>query len=236
MKFLLAATAMLGLWLAPSVSRADISITTGNHPQTNEVNIHLLGGDVGTTVTGTADTTIGTFTVDFSSSQTLRVLTTGGMGQAHIEAVDNATSLNHVSLNNGSVSLASGDPRSTFEDFILNLDNGGPFGNATSVTLTVNWTLNGVTQTPTMLTQTPLGNGENFFTIVANSTPGFASEITGISFQVNGGGLNGFDELQQPRISFTGATAVVPEPSTLGIAGLGALGFLGYGLARRRAR
>jgi len=43
---------------------------------------------------------------------------------------------------------------------------------------------------------------------------------------------DGFKELKQIAFS-TAANHVVPEPSTLAIAGLGALGFIGYGLRRR---
>jgi len=42
----------------------------------------------------------------------------------------------------------------------------------------------------------------------------------------------GFNELKQIAFSTT-ADHVVPEPSTMAIAGLGALGFIGYGLRRR---
>lgn len=38
------------------------------------------------------------------------------------------------------------------------------------------------------------------------------------------------------RTGWVGSGSAVPEPSTLAIAGLGALGFLGYGLRRRRVK
>jgi hypothetical protein len=225
MKFLITAMGLLGLLLAPSLSRADISITPGNNRQPNEVNIHLNGGDVGTTVSGTADTTLGTYTVNFTSTQTLLVPGSGN-GQSHIEAVVSKTDHTQIGLTNASISLASGSPTSTFEDFILDLHNGSDDTRATGVNFTTNGTTSG-----TVTTFFTVAAGENYFTFLASA----GDQINSISFQTTGGSLLGFDDLQQPRISFTGAVAV-PEPSTLGIAGLGALGFLGYGLARRRAR
>jgi len=63
-----------------------------------------------------------------------------------------------------------------------------------------------------------LGSGEFIQTVVVSTA------VTG-----------GFNELKQIAFS-TAADHVVPEPSTMAIAGLGALGFIGYGLRRRRKK
>jgi len=224
--FGLLALTLASIGLTAGTSRADISIVNKNDPQPNEVNIHLSGGMTGTTVTGTADTTLGTYIVNFSSTQTLEVVSKG-QGQGFIQAINGSG--DQVGLTNGSISLASG-PTSTFEDFILNLSNGGPFGKATGVTITVNaLDANGNPETITPYTDNNLGSGQNYYTIVASG----GESIQSISFQTTGGGLDGFDQLQQPRISFAEARAV-PEPSTLAVGLAGMLGFGWY--TRRRLR
>ncbi|HWE38895.1 MAG TPA: hypothetical protein VG406_20265, partial [Isosphaeraceae bacterium] len=158
----LVGAALISLGTIPA--RATIIIENKNDPQSNEVNIHLTGGDTGTTVTGTAATTLGTYNVNFSSTQTLEVVASG-KGQAFIQATDSGK---QVGLTNGTISLGSGSPTSTFEDFILNLSNGGKF-TADGVTITVNSVDSmGNAETPTTLTDTNLTNGSNFYTIVAS--------------------------------------------------------------------
>jgi len=218
--FEMLALSLACIGLTAGTSRASISITEGNDPQTNEVNIHLDGGAAGIIVTGTANTTLGLYTVKFKSSQTLLV-GSNGQGQAFIEAT-NGIGGSQIGLTNGSIELASDSPTSTFEDFILNLSNGGSFS-ADGVEITVFGT--STTQT---YTDDSLGNGQNFYTIVASG-----EEIKSISFVATAGALDGFDALQQPRISFAEATAV-PEPSTLIGGSISALCLLGFGLHRRR--
>jgi hypothetical protein len=58
----------------------------------------------------------------------------------------------------------------------------------------------------------------------------FISKVV-VSTDVSGG----FNELKQVAFS-TMADHVIPEPSTMALAGLGALGFVGYGLRRRSAK
>jgi hypothetical protein len=57
--------------------------------------------------------------------------------------------------------------------------------------------------------------------------------ITSVGFATTGGALDGFDQLQQPRISFAGATAT-PEPSTLLLGSLAVLGGAGARWRKRR--
>ena len=212
--------------LGADTSRATIMISLGNNPQPNEVNIHLNGGETGTTVTGTAETTLGTYFVDFSSTQTLEVASQGN-GQAFIQAIDGSDKA--IGLTNGTISLGDDSPTSTFEDFILNLSNGGKF-TATGVTLTIDSVdENGMAETPTIKEFDSLGQGQNFYTIIASG----GEQIKSISFATTGGALDGFDSLRQPRISFSNANAV-PEPSTLISGAMAALCLLGFGLHRRR--
>ena len=100
-KFLLPLAIVL---FAPSLSRADLSITLGNNPQAGEENVLLNTGTTGNTVLGTLNHS--GFLVNFISSQ---VLTEPSNGQARIEATNNSS---QVPVTDISFSLANG----TFTD------------------------------------------------------------------------------------------------------------------------
>jgi len=99
---------------APSLSRADLSITLGNNPQPGEENVLLNTGTTGNTVLGTLNQS--GFLVNFASTQ---VLTEPSNGQARIEATNNSS---QVPVTDISFSLANG----TFTDAIFNPFIGGP--------------------------------------------------------------------------------------------------------------
>ena len=103
-KFLLPLAIVL---FAPSLSRADLSITLGNNPQPGEENVLLNTGTTGNTVLGTLNQS--GFLVNFTSKQ---VLTEPSNGQARIEATNNSI---QVPVTDISFSLANG----TFTDAIL---------------------------------------------------------------------------------------------------------------------
>jgi len=71
----------------------------------------------------------------------------------------------------------------------------------------------------------PYVNGPATFTLNFSSGVTSTTTVTAVSFSFGTG----------PDTNLTG-THVVPEPSTMAIAGLGALGFLGYSLRRRIAK
>lgn len=199
MKRLLFAAAFL---LACSSMRADIIFTLGNHPQQDELNVLLNSGDSGTTITGT----ITGFSVLFSSTQTLLAPSNG---QARVSADPEGSPLTNLSI-----ALDGG----VYVDIIMN-----PFigscencvaGNAT---VTVNaLDSNGLPEAPSIFTYA-LGNGQNFLTIVATN----GESIVNTTIDAPGG----FHDLRQPRISGAEAvTSPVPEPATITMMGLGAVG------------
>jgi hypothetical protein len=200
------------LLLLASPSFASISFTTTNNPQPDEENILLNSGTSGTVVTGVTNQS--GQTVQFSSTtDTLRI---PSGGQARIEAVDG-------SLNNITISTLDGV---TYMDFIGNPRRGS--GNAT---VTV------VTDVATYSFSYPLGNGQNYFTIIATD-----EQILTTTINAPGG----FTDLRQPRIS--GVTeeedtgggdptpgASAPEPATVLLLGLACASMAPFALKRRKA-
>jgi PEP-CTERM motif len=73
----------------------------------------------------------------------------------------------------------------------------------------------------------PIGKGNNFLTIVAGAN----EVLDSVSFLVDAGS-QGFNQLQQNRVSSVGGLDPVPEPGTLALLGFGMLGT--FVLARRR--
>jgi len=202
------------LLLLASPSFASISFQTANSPQADEENILLNSGTSGTVVTGVTNQT--GQTVQFSSTtDTLRI---PSGGQARIEAVDG-------SLNNITITTLDGV---TYMDFI-----GNPRRGSGTATVTV------VTDAGTYSFSYPLGNGQNFFTIIATD-----EQILTTTINAPGG----FADLRQPRISGitepeedtgtgsgdpTGASA--PEPATVLLLGLACASMAPFALKRRKA-
>ena len=190
-KFLLPLAIVL---FAPSLSRADLSITLGNNPQPGEENVLLNTGTTGNTVLGTLNQS--GFLVNFTSTQ---VLTEPSNGQARIEATNNSS---QVPVTDISFSLANG----TFTDAIFNPFIGGIIGSPGDATIMV--VGKDAMANPETFTGTfSLGNGQNFFTVVASN----GEVIDSISLSAISG--FGFTDLRQVRIS--GATVPsVPETGT----------------------
>ena len=152
-KFLLPLAIVL---FGPSLSRADLSITLGNNPQPGEENVLLNTGTTGNTVLGTLNQS--GFLVNFASTQ---VLTEPSNGQARIEATNNSS---QVPVTDISFSLANG----TFTDAIFNPFIGGIIGSPGDATITV--VGKDAMANPETFTGTfSLGNGQNFFTVVASN-------------------------------------------------------------------
>jgi len=199
MKRLLFAAAFL---LACSSMRADITFALGNHPQQDELNVLLSSGDSGTTITGT----ITGFSVLFSSTQNLLAPSNG---QARVSADPEGSPLTNLSI-----ALDGG----VYVDIIMN-----PFMSscencvAGNATVTVNaLDSNGLPEAPSIFTYA-LGNGQNFLTIVATN----GESIVNTTIDAPGG----FHDLRQTRISGAeAATSPVPEPATITMMGLGAVG------------
>lgn len=127
-----------------AVAKADsVTFTIGNNPQSDEENVLLNSGAMGTTVFGLTNQT--QLQVAFSS--TTDTLMEPSSGQARVGAVDGL-------VNNITISI----PNGTFHDIILNPFFGS--GTATVSVVTANNQVFNFNYT--------LSNGQNFLTIVAD--------------------------------------------------------------------
>jgi len=204
------AALVLGLW--PASSQATITFTLGNNPQPGEENVLLNKGTSGNTVFG--ETNQSHTLVQFNSTQTLLE---PANGQARIEATNGT---DQIGLTNITITVPTG----TYGDIIFNpsiTGTVGVSGGTLSVDVTDNFNV-------VHSFGYGLGNGNNFLTIVASAGETIAS--TSLSYSL----AEGFTDLRQVRISGAQGT-VVPEPSTLVMAGIGALGLVGVIRRRRTA-
>src|SRR4051812_8636287 len=205
-KFLLLAALT---FLLPSLSWATITFTVGNNPQPGEENVLLSSGATGNSVQGATNQTH--FGVNFISTQTI---TEPSSGQARIEATNGS----QIALTNVAFSLAGGG---TFTDAIFNMFIGGTIGTSgANATITVNGSMG-----TSMFTQ-PIGNGQNFLTVLA--TGGETINSVGISY------ATGLTDLRQVRISGAANGIVVAVPETGATVAFLGLGLAGLGIFRRK--
>jgi hypothetical protein len=200
------------VFVAPSLSWADLSIALGNNPQPGEENVLLNTGTTGNTVVGTLNQS--GFLVNFTSTQ---VLTEPSNGQARIEAINSSS---QVPVTDISFSLANG----TFTDAIFNPFVGGTIGSPGDATITVVGK-DAMANPETFTEKFSLGNGQNFFTVVASNGEVIdsisLSSITGF----------GFTDLRQVRISGASVPSVPESSTTLSLLGAS---ILALALLRRK--
>lgn len=197
----------LGVLLLAGVSQAAVVFQLGNNPQPNEENVLFGSSQTGTTITGTTNQS--STGIEVTSSQSL---STGGVGQAFLEATSGGLITN----------FAFSVPGESFEDFIFNPMIGGrPGGGGGTAEVTAFLTGGG-----TEMFSYALGNGNNFLTLFTDA----GETLDSVSVSVTGAGFN---QLKQLRVS--GISGVdVPEPASIAMLGFGltALGLFG----RKRSR
>jgi len=182
---------------------ANAVFTLGNHPQPNEENILFQTDQTGETVD--AFTNFSHTMVQFSSTTDVLI---GSGGQSDLDAQDGE-------INNVTFTV----PGHTFLDFIMN-----PFKPQTGLDLTVIATMSD----GSTFSFGPYGStgGNNFLTITTTGGE-LIKSVTIDSL----GGFQGFQGLDQPRVSGISGV-VVPEPSSMLMLGSGLLGVAG--VVRRR--
>ena len=195
-------------------AQATVIFTPGNNPS-GEENILFGSPQTGTTISGTTNQT--GKAVQFTSTQSL---TTGGQGQAFLQATSPATTIT------GAVTFSV--PGLGFTDYIFNPAVTGP--NATGGPATVT----AVANDGTFMDNITLGNGQNFLTI----TTAGGEFLTSVTITPAVG--SNYAQYQQPRVSgvctpgtagCTVAPPLVPEPGTLALLGSALVSF---GVIRRR--
>ena len=197
-----------------------VILIQGNNPQPNEQNVILGGDETGNPVFGNLNQTGQTFR--FGSNENL---IEPSAGQARIAAVDGSFNV---------LTIAPDAAGANFQDAIFNiqLTGNGPREAFAEITVDV---LNGA---PTSFTNVPLGQGQNFLTIVAG--PG--ERLTGVQIEVSSEEEGvAIQDVRQIRISGvadcpTCPPARVPEPGTLALLGGSLLGFVGFTARRLRRR
>ena len=188
------------------------TVTPGNNPEPDEENLLLNTGQTGLVVQGTTNQS-GAI-VNLSSNEEL-VLPANG--QARVEAVDGGFRI---------LGITTVD--ATFGDLILNIKLNGE-GNAAGSVMFQGFTVSGSSFSNSFA----LGNGENFFTLVAGANDPFLAVV------VIESGENDIHDIRQIRISQvclasdeSCAPPRVAEPTMLTLLGASMLGLVG--LARRR--
>lgn len=185
--------------MATASAQADFMLLPGNNPQFDE-NVLLDRDSAGRQVVGSTNRT-GTAVLFESLSQFLAATSSG---QARIEAhATNDINAAQIAIDED-IMIALQDPVLGFRSLVVNSFIGGRLGAGGDLSFTVAGFDAGGSPISQTLGPEAIGNGSNFFTLVATS-----GEIMK-SVTVIPGATTSYADLRQTRIG-----GIVPEPSTL---------------------
>ena len=215
--FSLIASAALVAFSGSNRAVANQILAFGQSGQGNTVSATINGAQTQTTITASnVPVTITQFATGGTPISTTFNLSATSIGTAAIVAGFTTQAFSgSFSFTSGATNYLSG----TFTDAV--------FGAGTSLTLSVSNALAGesLTFTSNVLPAADLGSPRGLSLGFANVTPTVG--ITGTTLSAFVSSLSG--------TASASVVSSIPEPSSMAIAGLGALGLIGYGLRRRKA-
>jgi hypothetical protein len=206
------------LLVAISPCHAAFIVLGGNNPQPNQENVLLPEDDMGLTIFGSTQSGK---EVSFTSPTQFLIDPSGGQAKIEARAINDANSA-QVDIND-SITLALTNPNLSFSGLIFNAPSGS--GSLSIIVNGFDGDDNPANATITLDDDSDpltLGNGSNFFTVLANA--GFRMTSVEISPNVN----SSYEDLRQVRIS-----GIIPEPATVMLVGMAMLGLLGGYRSRR---
>jgi hypothetical protein len=209
---------VLGWGLATTPARADFVMTTNL-----ENEIKFFNSDANSS-TSSFTGTVGSQHVDAKTVATVSVTTSTDVqtGAGFATIMPTSTTSNLTSL------TFTPSDKTLFGDFSFR----GQFTGTGTVSVTV-VNQNGVSETPVTFTVSMANADLGPFHII--STDGDTIQSVTITANVTSDPVNGqtgFEEVKQ--VEFSTEVSVVPEPASLTIFGMGALGLAGYGWRRNR--
>src|SRR5262245_22923817 len=184
---------------------ATFIVLRGNNPEPDEENIQFTPDAVGMTVQGTTNQT--NSVVQFTSPT--QFLANPASGQARIEARQSNNILSPQVAIDDSIIVSLPNPALSFGDLIFNASIGQGVGDGGTLTVVVNgFESNGDPVSTTFTTDENgnplnLGNGSNFYTVLASD----GQRITSVDISPNAN--SSYGDLRQIRIS-----QIIPEPAS----------------------
>jgi hypothetical protein len=194
-----------GALLSSAPCFATFIVLSGNNPEPNEENILLNDDSVGMVLQGTTNQS--NTVVEFESPS--QFLASPAMGQARIEARESSDIDSDQVAIDDSITVSLASPGLSFGDLIFNAFIGGGLGDGGPLTIVVNGFDSSGDPVSTTFTEDSdgdplaLGNGANFFTVVAVD----GQHITSVEISPDAG--SSYADLRQIRIS-----NIIPEPSS----------------------
>lgn len=188
-------------------ARAQVTFTTGNHPQANEENILFGTSETGNPINGhTNQSNVG---VSFSS--TTDTLKQVAKGQADIFPVDGLINDITMFVPNGTYTDAIIDPQDGSDDATVTVNFGGSANGTNTFTYTI-------------------GNGSNFLTIIADA--GFTINSVTVDSTA---GYKDFKQPRISGVNGGGPPQDTPEPGSVALLAGALIPAAGMFLRRKRA-